>query len=185
MLGNRLSEYLTLGFDPNDDHLEVFDHAVPDLFCPAIDRDIVLAHAPGHREAIRLDRFWQCFHRGIPGNLTFSATQRLSTADWPQRRGGCLAQSLDAPHLSGQEAEREFRRDAFTAAENERAVTQRKCRKRADDRVVVQLPAGNTLHVKRRRSTPLEPAPQLDRHCVAGSRAGQTLPSAKHPVSSG
>ena len=144
MLGNRLSEYLTLGFDPNDDHLEVFDHAVPDLFCPAIDRDIVLAHAPGHREAIRLDRFWQCFHRGIPGNLTFSATKRLSTADWPQRRGGCLAQSLDAPYLSGQEAEREFRRDAFTAAENERAVTQRKCRKRADDRVVVQLPADNT-----------------------------------------
>ena len=125
------------------------------MFCPAIDRDIVLAHAPGHREAIRLDRFWQCFHRGIPGNLTFSATKRLSTADWPQRRGGCLAQSLDAPHLSGQEAEREFRRDAFTAAENERAVTQRKCRKRADDRVVVQLPARH--HIARETAT-IDPA---------------------------
>ena len=46
-------------------------------------------------------------------------------------------------------------------------------------------PAWALLKVPGKVSGTTEPAPQLDRHCVAGSRAGQTLPSAKHPGSSG
>ena len=47
------------------------------------------------------------------------------------------------PRLGCQKTKREFRRDAFTAAENEGTIPERPRGDRADDRVVVHLPPGD------------------------------------------